>query len=183
MTGQVSDVIKYKGESYTIVGFSSDLILPSPTTFGMEAYSTNTACWRGFQLAFLVEDSLILDGVWINTKEPKEINGQKAEPCPSFFEYFYENLNYLCRTSGKIKIAKDFIQEMYVHMGFQEAIAFKTVFELTFEEGKLTKVSDFSQYYAERREKGDHFQEPLNPMEHESVKEWVNERFNLKDKE
>lgn len=182
MTGQVSDVLYYKKTEYSIVGVSGGE-LPSPYTFGMTTYSATTACWRGFQLAFRVEDSLILDGLWLNTKEPKDINGQKATKSPSFFDYYYEDIGYFWNFTGSITIAKDFLQNMYIHMGFQEAVAFETVLKLTFKEGKLTKVTDLSKFYLEKRENKDYEREPLDPTNKDSTKEWIKERFNLRKKE
>ncbi|MEM4721362.1 MAG: hypothetical protein QXT73_04810 [Candidatus Methanomethylicaceae archaeon] len=41
---------------------------------------------------------------------------------------------------GKLRLAKDFIQELYVHMGFQKPSAYQTVLDLLFEEGYLKKL-------------------------------------------
>ena len=46
--------------------------------------------------------------------------------------------------SGGILIAKDFIDDLYVHMGFHPAWKYQTVAELIFDKGRFVSVSDKS---------------------------------------
>ena len=55
--------------------------------------------------------------------------------------------------TGKIRIAADFIGELYVHMGFQKPSAFETVIDLSFEDGLLVSTEDRSEDAAKIRGK------------------------------
>ena len=57
----------------------------------------------------------------------------------------YSDLNIQIDFGGELRLAADFIEEMYIHMGFQKPSAFKKVIDLFFEEGKLAKVLDLSE--------------------------------------
>jgi len=50
--------------------------------------------------------------------------------------------------TGKIRLSKDFIQELYVHQGFQKPSAFKTVIDLKFEDGRIMESNDRSKEVA-----------------------------------
>lgn len=63
----------------------------------------------------------------------------------------YADLKVKTHFTGGLLIAGDFINSMYVHMGFQKPTSFKTVLELVFEDGELTSARDHSETMAERR--------------------------------
>ena len=47
--------------------------------------------------------------------------------------------------TGKILIGKDFINEYYIHMGYQRAWAYEVLEEVIFDKGKLIKTVDHSE--------------------------------------
>ena len=61
----------------------------------------------------------------------------------------YKNINVSTLFTGQIRLAKDFIREFYVHMGFQKPSAFKTVIDLKFENGQIVEINDKSKEVAE----------------------------------
>ncbi len=63
----------------------------------------------------------------------------------------YQGLSIPTSYTGGLLLARDFIQSMYVHMGFQKLTSFETVHELIFEQGKLTKATDHSAKMEELR--------------------------------
>lgn len=65
----------------------------------------------------------------------------------------YENLNVPVHFTGKMRLAKGFLPEFYVHMGFQKPTAYWTVLDLTFENGQLVKVEDCSKEMEAKRGK------------------------------
>ena len=69
----------------------------------------------------------------------------------SLFKYHYINVNLEIQFTGKIVIATDFINEMYVHMGFQSPTSFKKVIELHITEGDIIKKVDLSSKMEEIR--------------------------------
>jgi hypothetical protein len=46
--------------------------------------------------------------------------------------------------TGKIRLARDFINELYIHMGFQKPTAFRTVLDVTINNGKIINIKDRS---------------------------------------
>jgi hypothetical protein len=156
MTGQIPDLIEFNGLEYTLVGYKGRKLF-SPLDYDMKPRMTSTACKRGYFVKYSCNnDILTVEKLEINVEEPKEINGVKGTKNIEElirFQYSYENLNLEIPFSGKLHIATDFIDEMYVHMGFQRAFAFKKVFELQFKEGKLISTKDISSQMEKKRKK------------------------------
>jgi hypothetical protein len=156
MTGQIPDLVEYNGIEYTLVGYKGKKLF-SPLDYDMKPKMSSTACRRGFVVKYSCNnDSLIVEKLEINVEEAREINGVKGiriKGEPYGFQYCYENLNLEIPFSGKLLIATDFIKEMYKHMGFQQAMAFKKVFELNFKEGKLISTKDISSEMEKKRKK------------------------------
>ena len=63
----------------------------------------------------------------------------------------YEDINLRVFFTGQIRLVKDFIWELYVHMGFQKPSAFKTVLDLTFDNGRMMEIEDRSKEVFEIR--------------------------------
>ncbi len=76
-----------------------------------------------------------------------DINGREpALPVDQqpLFNNVYDNLNLPLPFSGGFLIARDFIRELYVHMGFHPAWKFREVWELLFDNGILKESQDVS---------------------------------------
>ena len=53
----------------------------------------------------------------------------------------YKDINlFVSSFTGKLRIARGFIDELHIHMGFPKPSAFKTVLDLTFEGGQLKET-------------------------------------------
>ncbi len=174
MTGQISDTLNFKNEEYDIAGIKGDDLF-NPEFQGINLYSQTTACWRGFSLYYEVIDQvLVLQGILLNTKDdPIPINNKfpiKAEKYS--FDYIYNDLDYKSDFTGKLLIAKDFIQELYVHMGFQAPTSYKLVIELELKDGRIISTKDIS-------EKMEHWRthEMGEEEEPENVQGWIEEKF------
>ena len=154
MTGQLSNIFLFKGDVYNIAGIEGKGLFV-PEDYEIETIPGGTNCWRGFQALYQIKNNkLVLDQLQINVKEdPKQINNQKAKKNKSSsFMYNYNKLDLVMNFTGSVRIAKDFIRELYVHMGHQKTSSYKTVFELHFKKGKLKKEKDISKEMAELRE-------------------------------
>ncbi|MFW9866617.1 MAG: hypothetical protein ACFFEN_11020 [Candidatus Thorarchaeota archaeon] len=179
MTAQIPDEIILYGVKFTLVGIHGDPFF-TPNDFGIIARFTNTACWRGYAMTYIViNDQLILDKMRVNTKNPKKVNGVKPESGGDLFDYSYNNLNLKTEFTGKLLLAKDFIRSMYVHMGFQRPMAYRTVVELHLEKGNITLFRDLS-----RKMEGKRKQNPLKGAappsnSHKDIEEWVKKTFSL----
>ena len=181
MTGQIPDKLIYNESSYSIVGIKGEGLL-SPLDFGLKPTSPSTANWRGFVMTYeIVKDYLILQEMNVTVKQMIDniplINGVTPEiKREGFFHLTYTNLNLKTHFVGKILIAKDFIDSMYVHMGFQSPLSFKKVIELILLDGTMTKFTDFSEIM-EKYRKNNVSDGKLEPTE--NLQGWIARTFSL----
>jgi len=181
MTGQIPDKLIYNKSSYSIVGFKGEG-LPSPLDFGLKPISPHTANWRGFVMTYTIaENHLFLHEMEVTVEDMKEkpplinnVNPETKREGPLYLTY--KNLKLKTQFIGKILIAKDFIDSMYVHMGFQSPLSFESVIELTFSDGTLIKVTDFSEIMKKYR-KLNATDGKLGPTE--NIQEWIARTFSL----
>lgn len=174
MTAQIEDKFIYHDKEYKLVGISGGKLF-EPSEFDIEPEGVSTDCYRGYLAYFAVsEGRLTLDNLHVNLfkgdkedgafsrneyvdKEGPEINGVKpleqSEDKSYRFNNIYQDLNYQIDYSGGLLIADKFIQDLYVHMGFQPAWKYEKVIELTFENGILQEEVDQSEKMAKAREK------------------------------
>ena len=177
MTGQIPDVFQYEGEAYDLVGLDGTGLF-TPESFGIHTFSSCTACWRGYVMYYdCVDGKLILDKMEVNQREPVVVNGVTPVKDEGFFTSTYNNLGLKTNFTGTLLLAKDFIQEMYVHMGFQRPIAYRTVLQISILEGDITLVEDLSNRMEQQREEDpDRDAQPSDP---EKVGEWIEKTFSL----
>ena len=184
MTGQIADQFKYEGEIYQLVAYTGESLYTAED-FGITTQSASTACWRGYQAFYdCVNGELILDALHVRTEDKIIINGvapeenkELDEDSWAFFNTIYENLSLKTKFTGRILLGKDFISEMYVHMGFQSPESFKTVFDIEVSDGDIIKITDMSATMEERRRLGQ--EKPSRPptLEDKDVGAWVEDRF------
>ena len=170
MTAQISDEVLWAGKSYSLIG-TSGAELFNPEDFGMVPVMIHTACYRGFYATYTISEGfLYLRNLTIKDQNDHypDIGGvtpihradepveEKITTCAKTgtvfhsFDYYpgvteYRNLSYRVPFTGEIRIAKDFIQKEYVHMGFPKASAFKTVLDIKLDAGKVIDIQDRSQ--------------------------------------
>ena len=179
MTAQIPDEFIINSESFSLVGLDGQGLF-TPDDFGIIPYSSSTACWRGFVMKYsFIKNQLVLEEMRVNVKNPPEINGVNPEPGEHSFNYSYKNLNLKTNFTGKILLVKDFISSMYVHMGFQRPMAFKTVVEIEVMGGKVISLKDLSKYMEEQRNiNPDKGAQPQSNSQ-KDIEKWVNEKFSL----
>ncbi|MHA1203298.1 MAG: hypothetical protein ACTSQ4_12370 [Candidatus Heimdallarchaeaceae archaeon] len=180
MTGQISDSLLYNGEEYFIVGIDGNELF-DPLSFDIETIPASTACWRGFQAFYSInEEVLVLQNLFISMKEKKEIKGKKPSKGESYFRYHFRELNLKMKFTGTILIARDFISEMYIHMGFQRPMSYENVLELYFTKGKLIKEKNLSKKMEELRNiDSSKDSAPVNPKDSVDVNTWIAKSFSL----
>jgi len=159
MTAQRTDTFLFREEQYDVIRVERDRSIPvsirmysydvfSPKEFGLTPKQISTACWRGYYATYSEKnDKLQLVSLTINDETGRypDINGVHAEITSSRPERFYSNIGIDLAFSGQLRLAKDFIKEMYIHMGYQTAHCFHIIYDLTFEKGVLVGVLDRSQ--------------------------------------
>lgn len=187
MTGQIPDEFRYEGEQYSLIGIKGEGLY-TPPDFGMQPRSASTACWRGYVMKFDCRDGyLILNGMNVNVEKPPTVNNvepiimteKMLEKEWGSFTAIYKELGLKTKFTGSLLLGKDFIQEMYVHMGFQRVIAYRTVLEIHVENGEISSVNDLSEKIEKIRmrnhEKGAY---PESDSD-EDLKEWISQTFSL----
>lgn len=119
--------------------------LITPWQHGMQPRSTMTCCHRGFYSEYeIAEDALYLNKMTILDKKSNFLPINGVEPEIKEWDTAEYHLNMLAPFTGSIRLAKDFLNEFYVHMGYQKASAFETVFDITLLDGKIIEVKDRS---------------------------------------
>ncbi|TFF84334.1 hypothetical protein EU524_01190 [Candidatus Thorarchaeota archaeon] len=181
MTGQVSDEFRVEGNIYALVGVNGEGLYV-PADFGMETFSSCTACWRGYVMQYDVkDDELLLVGMDLNTKNPVSINGvEPVEATESFMKYRYVDIGLKTNFTGTILLGADFMSERYVHMGFQSAESYRKVIELVVENGDVLEIRDLSEEMEERRKSGME-EKPREPssLGDGVLSTWIKDRFSL----
>ena len=156
MTAQVEDSILIDNDSFSIVAISRPIKF-KPQKYGMTPFGACTGCRRGFWCDYqLTKEGIFLEALHIyslNKKHPK-INGVLPTTNEGEDEDFceYKDLHLRIRYTGKILVGNGFLDEFYVHMGFQQPWAFECLKELVFRNGVLKKTVDRSVEAARERE-------------------------------
>ena len=179
ITGQIPDEFLLNGENLSLVGVKGQKLYTSED-FGIASFSSTTVCWRGYIMKYIfTQNHLILDDMRVNTKKSKKINGIDPQKGDSQFKYHYKNLNLRSNFTGNILLAKDFIQSMYVHMGFQKPITFKTVLEIQIEKGRVILELDISKQIEEYRNSDANKGPQPRSNSKNDIGQWVQKMFSL----
>jgi hypothetical protein len=191
MTAQVHDSFTYQGEEYSVVGISGRGLF-QPQEHGLTPVATSSACWRGFQCTYaLVDDRLGLSKLYVGLDQKAEqlaklgkgpVLGsalpQRSRERSAMGEWFFQDPTIEIRYSGGLLLGADFIQELYVHLGFHPAWKYRRVHELLFEAGMLTKAVDRSEFMSQVRERmGPKPLRPENPGDRKEIERWIEKTF------
>lgn len=83
---------------------------------------------------------------------PMSRSNDHPEPTLRYDGGIYADLNFPIPLTGGLLIALDFIEGMYIHLGFQRPEAFERVIEMLFEKGKIVQKVNHSETAAKVRE-------------------------------
>ena len=122
---------------------------------------------------------LILDELLINVNDPPKINSVEPQQGNDLFKYHYKNLNLKTNFTGRVLLAKDFIESMYIHMGFQRPMAFKTVVEIEIKNGEIISLKDLSRQMEEQRKKDLYKGAYPQSNSKKDFEKWVKQTFSL----
>jgi hypothetical protein len=182
MTAQISDEFNYQGGSYSIVGINGTNLF-APTRYGLTPVGRCSSCWRGFVCTYYIESQQLLLhklAICLDGPAPTLLGIQSKSDSSPFpkFDAIYEDLQHQINYAGGLLLGDDFIEELYVHMGFHPAWKFREVHELIFNNGELIQAIDCSEKIAELRRKM--IEKPLGPGEKVSgkaIKRWIKQCF------
>jgi hypothetical protein len=207
MTAQISDTFRYRGQAHALAGINGSGLF-DPVQHGIRPAAVSTACWRGYHCRYEVADGMLLltevylglgeedlataergEGPKLFGKVPKRctVGGIRSEPGAGAVEidrdspeFGVDGLREIVAFTGGLLLGDDFVEEMYVHMGFHPAYKFRIVHELIFAGGRLTAEHDRSAQMAEFREMLS--SRPLEPGADASrteLAEWIKQCFSL----
>lgn len=170
MTAQIPDTLLLEERTFSIAGVNGQGLF-DPASYGMYPLQRITSCWRGYVCEYkLLSNKLFLNRLRINLgtyegdgnkyafapEAGPQINGVEpvlATVSQDFFSNTYHQLNLHVEFTGGILAADDFIQELYVHMGFHPAWKYRHVVEVILSHGYVTETRDVSGIMQEIRNK------------------------------
>lgn len=187
MTAQAGDRFTYNNLEYSVVALSGPVQF-DPKDYGITPEAICTACWNGYWCDYNISDKgLILQNLYINSKDGyyPEINGvgvekENGKKRHNMGHHLYKDIGLPIAYSGKIVAGRDFMNQYYIHMGYQRAWAYKILLEFVFEAGALAETIDHSAAAASLREElqtaGDDISSPRSEDE---IRKFVEDSFSL----
>jgi hypothetical protein len=152
-TAQIPDTFIFEANEYSLIG-KTEGDFATPEQFGMSAIMMHTACYRGYYATYeLRKEGLFLIEFTLREKDGNylPISGKLPVVDAKHLQATYSHLNVVVTFSGKIRLGKDFIKDLYIHMGYQKPTAFKTVLDITLKDGRLIEIKDRSEEMEKRR--------------------------------
>src|SRR5215207_4062257 len=180
MTAQMNDSFVLQDEKFSIVGGNGSGLF-HPSDYIMQPLPRITSCWRGYVCTYkALHYKLLLNILLVNLDhEGPAINN--IHPVFSYqatFNNTYNDLDLHMDFTGDILVARGFIQQLYVHMGFHPVWKYETVFELNVSQGHVVKTKDVSEKMAELRDKMS--RQPLQPnrgASKQKIENWIASTF------
>lgn len=181
MTAQMNDSFLLQDETFSIVGINGSGLF-NPSDYNMQPLPRITSCWRGYVCTYkTLYNKLLLDTLLVNLDHegPAINNIQPVYSHQSTFNNVYKTLDlHMDAFTGGILIARGFIQQLYVHMGFHPAWKYETVFELSISQGYVLETNDISEKMAELRDKMTRQRlEPNRDASAKDVERWIESTF------
>ncbi|WP_437964710.1 hypothetical protein WMF04_34240 [Sorangium sp. So ce260] len=183
MTAQFDDIVAYAGADWSLAGVNGGDLF-DPASQGLRVRPASTACWRGFVCRYELRDNaLYLDGldVALEGEAPPLLGKVPREPEMHLgFTAAYEGIALHVPFSGGLLLARDFLLELYVHMGFHPAWKYAHVLEVELEAGRISRVTDCSKPMADIRSHVAGIDQPGPGSSHEEIQAWVERAFSRK---
>ena len=188
MTAQIGDTFRYKKSEYNIVAISNPLEF-NPQQYGITPKACCSGCWAGYWCEYEISDKgIVLTNLYINSKDSNypEINGVRPlsadKKTKEQFTYMghhkYKGINIKIPYTGKIVVGKDFLQQYYIHMGYQRAWSYETLREFIFDGGSIVDVVDHSDMAKMLRKQIDEDSDFWDKI-HSNIPVFVNNSFDL----
>lgn len=182
MTAQIQDRVIYQRRNYHLTAFRGGPLF-EPAAHNLSPVPPHTACWRGWHGVYALRgDELILRHLYINLLEEQPILFGVQPEVDRFDGLRYRRVDIPVGFTGGMLLAKDFIQELYVHMGFHAPWKYREVQELIFEGGRMISARDCSLLAAQMRERmkarARAAAEDASPAQaEEDIRKWIEHTF------
>jgi len=182
MTAQIPDTLLLHDRKLSIVGVNG-LGLFDPAGRGLQPVPRLTSCWRGYVCTYkTLYNKFLVDKLELNlgSEGPVIDEVKPVFSRENTFDNTYAGLNLPVDFSGGILAASDFVQQLYVHMGFHPAWKYRNVFELVLAQGYVLETRDVSERMEQIR--NEMIKSPLEPdasATPEQIEAWVAAAFRL----
>ena len=158
---------------------------------GITPGGISSACWRGYYCTYAVNgDRLLLQDLHMGlTEEDAGLAQNGAGPAIQGILPRYDDQEYCWGYSplqmpigftGGLLLGRDFIRELYVHMGFHPAWKYRQVYELVFQDGHLLASDDRT---AQLEESRSHLKpadlKPGRSSTKGDIADWIDRTFSL----
>jgi len=152
VTAQISDTFIFRGDEYMLIGIDGPELF-SPEAFGMVPKMIHTACYRGYYATYeLAKDALYLRNLTMLERKGKYVPIGGVKAVKEMFAYNYSDIAMQIPFTGNVRLAKGLIEESHINMGFPKAKSFKTIFDITMENGRVVQIHDRSSEMEEKRD-------------------------------
>lgn len=188
MTAQIDDVLTYRGQDFALVEIEYEPLF-EPQQYHLTPHSMSSACWRGFYCVYhIVDGCLQINRLCIGCANMERIKvkyGRGTSLCGVYPVYDeresclrYEYLALPIAYTGSLIIADEFIQELYVHIGFHPAWKYHTVYELVFRDGVLVEeINRSDEMVAIRARLSQQLISPIGPVWSQDFADWIEQTF------
>ncbi len=187
MTAQIGDRFRLEDIEYSVVAISNPIKF-DPRVYGITPVPACTACWRGYWCVYkITEEGIFLEDLYINSQDDyyPEIHGVLpvyGDTERNRFKYMghhlYKDLHLKLNYAGKILVGREFLEEYYIHMGYQRAWSYNTLKEFVFSDGVLVEINDQSEIAEKIRKIINENEDFDNKLRH-NIADFVNESFSL----
>ena len=182
MTAQAPDIVHHHNLEHVIAGIRGNGLL-TPEAFGITPTMMSTGCYRGYVAEFsVIDEQLYLTALTVRSADDQypEIDGVQPNKNGDYGNFRYEGLGVAVPFTGGLMIARDFIREMYVHMGFQKPTSYRTVIELLIHKGEVRDEIDYSEEMAQFRKQLPGESDGISgPLDENDTADWIDWTFSL----
>jgi len=134
MKAPASDRFYFNREKYSVIDMTGGLTISTDPYCGQRCYKTYTCSAKRLYLTTRISRVKYFGYL------PDAIKRLTAD------EYLVtEKLREVVHFTGKIRLARDFIEELNVPTGYQKPTAFRTVLDITLKDGHIVEIKDRSE--------------------------------------
>jgi len=183
MTAQIADSVLYAASDWALAGINGEPLF-DPNAFGFKLRSAHTACWRGYVCTYSIrDDALLLETLTVATDgAPPVLFGRPPRPEEKSlgFTACYEAVAHPVPFTGGLLLARGFLRELYVHMGFHPAWKYRHVVELELEGGQVKQAWDCTEAMAQVRARLAGKDQPRANASEREIADWIGQKFSRK---
>lgn len=186
MTAQITDIYRFRNTDWSMLGISGTGLF-EPDQVGIRPTMMSTACYRGYFCTYdVTETGLFLSNLVVRAEDDASypaITG--IAPCHYniFGAAEYRLADFQVRFDGGLLLGSDFIDDEYVHMGFQKPHAYRNVREFVFDAGKLRGDIDHSALFVQvrhaLRQRLAELSEAAKPPDRAAIGMWIGHCFHV----